>query len=280
MFDSEFSEADDIITPVLDSAEISMLARRKAYDVWLQIAVWSANKYSEKGDFGKALEMCESLISRFEEIPENYVDDKIVVTARRSLQTLSTLTGRLTLDESQDRIHRCEARLNALQPALPPRLTYKHSKFRLPEDSDVAKNFEGAVVNVEEAKKYGFIQYEGSKTLFFRFSSLVDVRRQVNVGTEVKFTVAKQKGKFCAINIIVAPSVIVTGQVLKGVVKGVPPGKNFGFIFGEDDKEYFFHISNIDNGITLEMLKPGTRVRFQIARYNDEIVADHVCIVG
>jgi cold shock CspA family protein len=45
-------------------------------------------------------------------------------------------------------------------------------------------------------------------------------------------------------------------------MKSVPDGKNFGFIFGEDDKEYFFHITNLADGITLEMLKPGVRVRF------------------
>ena len=38
---------------------------------------------------------------------------------------------------------------------------------------------------------------------------------------------------------------------MKGTVKFFDAGKGFGFIAGEDGKEYFVHVSALDEGVTL-----------------------------
>lgn len=38
---------------------------------------------------------------------------------------------------------------------------------------------------------------------------------------------------------------------MKGTVKFFAEGKGYGFILGEDGKEYFVHISGIKDGVTL-----------------------------
>ena len=39
---------------------------------------------------------------------------------------------------------------------------------------------------------------------------------------------------------------------IKGTVKWFNVGKGFGFIAGEDDKEYFVHVSSVPEGVILE----------------------------
>ena len=48
---------------------------------------------------------------------------------------------------------------------------------------------------------------------------------------------------------------------MKGTVKFYNEGKNFGFIAGEDGKEYFVHQSGLKEGVTL---KEGDAVVFEV----------------
>jgi CspA family cold shock protein len=48
---------------------------------------------------------------------------------------------------------------------------------------------------------------------------------------------------------------------MKGTVKFYNEGKNFGFIAGEDGKEYFVHLSGIKEGVAL---KEGDAVVFEV----------------
>lgn len=49
---------------------------------------------------------------------------------------------------------------------------------------------------------------------------------------------------------------------MKGTIKNYNDEKNFGFIRGEDGKEYFFHSSAVVNGAGAELSR-GREVTFQ-----------------
>jgi cold shock protein len=49
-----------------------------------------------------------------------------------------------------------------------------------------------------------------------------------------------------------------------GTIKKVVADRGFGFIEGEDGKEYFFHRSGVDGLLTFENLNGGERVTFEI----------------
>ncbi|MBD3210754.1 cold-shock protein [Candidatus Micrarchaeota archaeon] len=51
--------------------------------------------------------------------------------------------------------------------------------------------------------------------------------------------------------------------MVEGTVKFFNRMKNFGFIAGEDGKEYFVHISGIKDGVPLE---EGEKVKFEVVQ--------------
>lgn len=51
---------------------------------------------------------------------------------------------------------------------------------------------------------------------------------------------------------------------MTGVIKNVNKEKNYGFIKGEDGKEYFVHSSALKN-CTMDDLEPGREVTFEDA---------------
>ena len=56
---------------------------------------------------------------------------------------------------------------------------------------------------------------------------------------------------------------------MKGEVIRVFLDKNFGFLRGEDDNEYYFNDKSLENGISLADLKSGTPVEFQLQKQTD-----------
>lgn len=56
---------------------------------------------------------------------------------------------------------------------------------------------------------------------------------------------------------------------MKGEVIRVFLDKNFGFLRGEDDNEYYFNDKSLENGISLADLKRGTPVEFQLQKQTD-----------
>lgn len=55
--------------------------------------------------------------------------------------------------------------------------------------------------------------------------------------------------------------------VLSGTIKTLFPERGFGFIEGTDDKDYFFHFTDLDSEITFEQLDEGYEVSFGIKRH-------------
>jgi cold shock protein len=49
-----------------------------------------------------------------------------------------------------------------------------------------------------------------------------------------------------------------------GTIKKVVADRGFGFIAAEDEKEYFFHMSGVDQSLDFERLVGGERVEFDI----------------
>jgi cold shock protein len=60
---------------------------------------------------------------------------------------------------------------------------------------------------------------------------------------------------------------------MKGKVKFFNVGKGFGFITGEDEKDYFVHISKIEEGINL---KENDTVEFKPAENDRGLAAENV----
>jgi CspA family cold shock protein len=49
-----------------------------------------------------------------------------------------------------------------------------------------------------------------------------------------------------------------------GTIKKIVADRGFGFITGEDGKDYFFHRDGLDSSIDFDRLVGGERVEFQI----------------
>ncbi len=49
-----------------------------------------------------------------------------------------------------------------------------------------------------------------------------------------------------------------------GTIKKVVYERGFGFIAGEDGKEYFFHRSGVDESVSFDNLTGGQQVTFQL----------------
>ncbi|MCD6477882.1 MAG: cold-shock protein [Candidatus Aenigmarchaeota archaeon] len=61
--------------------------------------------------------------------------------------------------------------------------------------------------------------------------------------------------------------------MVEGTVKFFNPIKHFGFITGDDGKDYFVHISGIKEGTTI---KDGDRVSFKVVKGDKGIKAENV----
>jgi len=60
---------------------------------------------------------------------------------------------------------------------------------------------------------------------------------------------------------------------MEGTVKFFNEGKGFGFIAGEDGKEYFVHVSAIEEGVTL---RDNDKVTFEVVDGDRGPKADQV----
>ena len=58
---------------------------------------------------------------------------------------------------------------------------------------------------------------------------------------------------------------VTSGQRIRGMIDRVPPGKKYGFIIGEDGREYFFHFGTFGSLVRVDMIKEGDEVSFQVA---------------
>ena len=61
--------------------------------------------------------------------------------------------------------------------------------------------------------------------------------------------------------------------MVEGTVEFFNPIKHFGFITGDDGKDYFVHISGIKEGTTI---KDGDRVSFKVVKGDKGIKAENV----
>jgi CspA family cold shock protein len=52
--------------------------------------------------------------------------------------------------------------------------------------------------------------------------------------------------------------------VATGTIKKVVADRGFGFIVGEDTKEYFFHRDGLDSSLDFDRLNGGERVEFDV----------------
>ena len=50
----------------------------------------------------------------------------------------------------------------------------------------------------------------------------------------------------------------------EGTIKKIVADRGFGFISGEDGKEYFFHRTGLDTSVNFDSLAGGERVSFEI----------------
>jgi cold shock CspA family protein len=57
-----------------------------------------------------------------------------------------------------------------------------------------------------------------------------------------------------------------SGQYVPGVVKITFPDRGYGFIHGADGRDYFFHLTDLRDGVEFTEITDGTRVLFEIKR--------------
>ena len=65
---------------------------------------------------------------------------------------------------------------------------------------------------------------------------------------------------------------------MEGTVKFFNEGKGFGFIAGEDGKEYFVHVSGLKEGTDPRSLQENTPVTFDVTEGDRGPKADNVAL--
>lgn len=64
-----------------------------------------------------------------------------------------------------------------------------------------------------------------------------------------------------------------------GTVKRVVTDRGFGFIADDQGKEHFFHFSGLGRGLTIEQLREGQQVTFDVERSDRGPRATNVSLV-
>ena len=65
---------------------------------------------------------------------------------------------------------------------------------------------------------------------------------------------------------------------IKGKVKFFNPNKGYGFILGEDEEDYFVHVSSLPEGI--DSLTEGVEVSFDFIKTEKGLQAKNVTLEG
>jgi len=66
---------------------------------------------------------------------------------------------------------------------------------------------------------------------------------------------------------------------MNGVIRNLVLDRGFGFITGEDNKDYFFHHSALQNGHYFRHLENGVRVTFEPTKGSKGLRAENVEVV-
>lgn len=94
----------------------------------------------------------------------------------------------------------------------------------------------GRIHKIVEADKFGFITDEKGVSRFFHFDKII--QGTPGVDQVVDFVESSNQKGPSAEKLVILPT-------LWGMVKDLPPGKDFGFITDPDGQKRFFHFSQL-----------------------------------
>ena len=266
----EFREASDEIAEVLQSAELPLKERRISYDTYLQNAIRWAQRYMAHGDYGRSLELMQGLVTSIEEAPSDWWDSRIAATAAQSIPLISQvapLCGRA--EDAGTLIRRIElvCNNNFSGPNLPsrePKRPIEDAAGHAESTAD-ADTHRGKISRVLWERRFGFIQMTDGTDLFFHFTQVKN-RDYLALDAEVEFSISKGvDGRPVAVGVQckhAIPHPVNIGQKMTGTIKSI--AGTYGFVFGEDGHDYFFHKGNVSGEIQFGSLKKGDLVMFII----------------
>lgn len=289
MYLGQFDEADRRLQEVFCNLDASTKQLRIAYDTWLQVPNRQAIADLESGRYSDCLEACKIVPTRFQNVPAQFLDEKIVNTAKRTLDVLARLIERLALSSLRPEAEDCYETINGISSEISKSLELHFSELSLATAAtismaDAGRKFDGIVHNVNLPKRYGFISYHGQR-IFFHFSTFFNAISQAKPGIAVEFTVGERNGRFCAVDVrpMILPG-IDEGQIIsakklgrkRGHVRSILIDKHFGFLTTLEGDDLFFHRSNVISDGGLEGLSVGAAVSFSVGRNHKGIIADEV----
>lgn len=281
MYLRKFEDADWLFEEVTASDDASLKLKRISYDGWLQSALRSAEAEYDRGEYIASHDGIKIVLDRYRAIPGACRDFKIIETLARCRALLNRIDQQLGLSNAHQQVTETKAELEDVLGSSTG--TRPNDGGLLDQTKTTLKEgevYSGYIATVFVEKKYGFIKTKNGEPIFFHQSDLSQVGafQSLNTGQEVRFVVGHgDDGRMRAINI----AIIATDRSAErfGIVRSYDEsGRHFGFIFGDDGNEYFFHRNNISAGASGDAFRPGTRVRFILGNNQKGVVADEVAI--
>jgi LuxR family transcriptional regulator, glucitol operon activator len=268
-------EAQKRTDEVLARDDLGLMTGRITLNVYLQASVKLAQDHFGGRRSADGLKVVDSAVQRISSCPKDWFDDRVC----KALSSLEFAASQLANQDGSvgalESARMLSEKLNAFVPLHTMRsVGLENAGFRANDErarhieltaedvaSEIGKRVEGVIDSVFYEKKFGFISGPFGD-LFFHFSQ-VSHEEFIAVGAAVTFVTAlNTDGRPIATKIKIAKPhpVIRENDRLSGQVKSA--AGSYGFIFGEDGHDYFFHESNVSAGEGIESLEVGTNVVF------------------
>jgi cold shock CspA family protein len=149
-----------------------------------------------------------------------------------------------------------------------PKSSAIQTDWKVPVSQDVGQDFTGKIWQYNVFKHFGFILYDGQKSIFFHDSDVSSGQLAIGTGASVRFKVVMANGMYRAAHVEVSVSTIASpSQRHSGVVKTVFYDKKFGFVFDDaDGAQLFFHEKNMAPGHKFAQCVVGSKVSYRVGQ--------------
>jgi len=260
----KFAEADEQLTPVIETDAGSTKLMRIAYDAWIQIAIRRAKFISTNFNYLAALEALEEVIRRFDSVPKSYLDRKILASVAQCTRLAQAIAFQLDQSNESNRAASLADKFGDVSKSITQYAARFGSQESVPKHIPVGGEAVGTIEDINPLGTFGFINVAGGGRLYFKGKEVdrTTVSRPLRVGDQLKFIVGMgDRGRIAErIEVVRQPSDDLCDDV--GEIVSIASDFSSGVIRARDGEEYFFPRTELRSPKHMSYLEPGCPVRF------------------
>lgn len=276
----DFEAAGELFLKVLNEPALPLMTGRMALDLYLQTQIRHGQRLSTEGRHDGALVLLASAIERLPSYPAAWMDQRVRGTLRHAESLVLELADDIGDHEAREQARQITSTIRNVQSdeELAPgdqvdlatraelqTSTDEAGGVAIPQESLPGGWYRGRIKSVQFERKFGFIQ-TCDADVFFHFSR-ANKPEYIAVGANVTFQrFDHPDGRPTASKVKVDPpeAVISENSIMTGQIKNLTT--SYGFIFGEDGHDYFFHKGTIQPPLAFKTLSVGDNVSFSAVR--------------